>query len=190
MNETIETCTSTQEQHTTHTQCNNMITPNQVAISQTPVDGTILQPDPRDVNLCGIKTVTGTTGYASDYLNSPVFFTIKMSANLFTNEKLPIDVYSYNPEPTCVSTSGVISITPTTQRVQIGSELWNGVSIIFYQDAGENCGVSNSNQTCHINISLDRLMFWNPITTNWTVIFPKPKLASATDNYIYTKGCP
>ncbi len=150
-------------------------------IPQSPSDGTVLQANPRVVDLCGIKTVTNTTGYASDYLNNPVFFIIKMSYSSFNSGKLPIELYSYDSRPNCVSSSGTISTTKTTQRILLGSALNNiNSTYSFYQDAGENC---DNGSMCYINISVDYTIgLWDTTTAlaKWLVTFTIPKPASSS----------
>lgn len=188
---TINTCITATTQ--SQTVCNNTLTAYEEYIPQTPNDGIVLQQDPRDVNLCSIYKVTATTGYASDYLSNPVFFVIKMNASLFTSGKLPMEFYSYNSRPNCASGTGVISINPTTTRMQIGGAINNlGISYAFYQDPGDNCGSNNSNPTCRVNVSVDimGMRFFGATTNKWTVTFPRPKAASSVSHYVHNKGCP
>ena len=196
INETIEICTSTQEQHTTHTQCNNIITPNQVATPQTPADGIVFNPILNA--MCDVTNVTGVIPFAESpqYLFDfgTTLFVIKSNMGSFLGGSLPMLMRHSNGN-WCGSIDNTIITTPTSTPRQLAhfTDASNS-PLDFYQDPSQNCGVDSTTQTCSIKIRLmSEKNIWEVVDNlvrAWVVIFPRPVPASATDNYIYTKGCP
>ena len=198
INETIQTCTSTQEQHTTQSQCNNTIMPNQVTTPQTPADGIVFTPIPNP--MCGnVTDVTNRVVYgeASQYLFNygTTVFVIKSNMSLFMGGKLPMFMEFFNGS-FCGSTGGYIQTTPTTMPIAIGTlSVIHNVPITYYQDPGQNCGIDGSTTTCNIKIRLMHMGSkgggWMPdeVIRSWVITFTRPVPASAKNNYVYNKGC-